>query len=153
MSEMNVFYTVQQRQRWMNALACASCKQLDEAFRQLSPIPIYRLLRRPESGSIMLRGRIGGTGAPFNLGEATVTRCTVEVNPGMLGTAYILGRDPRKAELAAVLDALLQDENRHERLMLQVIQPLREHLQRDREEQSRKAAATKVDFFTMVRGE
>ena len=32
----------------------------------------------------MVRGRVGGTGAPFNLGEMSVTRCSVRLADGSL---------------------------------------------------------------------
>ena len=69
----------------------------------------YRVLRGPEAGLVMVRGRAGGGGAPFNLGEMTATRCTVRTEAGFVGHAYVAGRNERQAELAALADALLQD--------------------------------------------
>jgi alpha-D-ribose 1-methylphosphonate 5-triphosphate synthase subunit PhnG len=100
----------------------------------------------------MLEGRAGGAGRRFNLGEATMTRCVVRVN-GILGFAYALGRDKAKAQLAARLDALLQDPAHRDVLMSTVIQPLATAQGQAKEMASRKAAATKVDFFTLVRGD
>ena len=37
-------------------------------------LPAHEDLREPENGLVMVRGRVGGDGAPFNLGEATVSR-------------------------------------------------------------------------------
>ena len=65
----------------------------------------------------MARGRPGGDGAPFNLGEMTVTRCTVRLEDGTVGHAYVAGRDMRQAELAAVLDAVLQGPARRGAMM------------------------------------
>jgi alpha-D-ribose 1-methylphosphonate 5-triphosphate synthase subunit PhnG len=100
----------------------------------------------------MVRGRAGGTGAPFNLGEMTVTRCALTLDTGEVGHAYIQGRRKGDAEAAALVDALMQTERAAD-LRAKVLDPLaREQAQR-RTDRAEKAAATKVDFFTMVRGE
>ncbi len=110
-------------------------------------------LRAPEIGLVMLRGRIGGNGAPFNAGEATVTRAAVQLATGEQGFAYILGRDPKKARLAALCDALWQADDSRDVIERHVLAPLRAvHAQRQERERAR-TAATKVDFFTLVRGE
>jgi alpha-D-ribose 1-methylphosphonate 5-triphosphate synthase subunit PhnG len=98
----------------------------------------------------MLRGRAGGGGAAFNLGEMTVTRCTVRVADGHVGHAYVAGRDARQAELAALLDAALQDPARHDALQAMVIAPLAARQRAARDGIARRAAATRVDFFTMA---
>ena len=102
---------------------------------------------------VMLRGRVGGTGDAFNLGEATVTRCALRVGSGALGVGYTLGRDRRKAELVALFDALLQDETRQVHLQQTVLEPLARQQAAQRDAASRSAAASKVEFFTFVRGE
>ncbi len=102
---------------------------------------------------LMLRGRVGGTGDAFNLGEASVTRCALRVGSGALGVGYTLGRDRRKAELIAIFDALLQDEARHADIESGVIAPLARQQLAQRESASRAAAASKVEFFTFVRGQ
>jgi alpha-D-ribose 1-methylphosphonate 5-triphosphate synthase subunit PhnG len=112
--------------------------------------PEYRRLRGPEAGLVMLRGRAGGEGAPFNLGEITVTRCSVRTTDGLTGHAYVTGRDARQAELAALLDALLQDPARHDALQAKVIAPLARAQAERRAATARKAAATRVNFFTMA---
>lgn len=136
------------RQRWMAVLARASAEELSAAASGL--IPAYTVLRGPEAGLIMLRGRAGGNGAPFNLGEATVVRCTVRTADGQVGHAYCLGRDLRQAELAAAFDAALQDPARHEAVEAQVIAPLERAQGERRSQQARRAAATQVQFFTMA---
>jgi alpha-D-ribose 1-methylphosphonate 5-triphosphate synthase subunit PhnG len=137
----------------MSALAQAAPGDVQEAWRRLSEPPEYRVLRGPEVGSVMVRGRAGGTGAPFNLGEMTVTRCTVELADGRVGHAYVGGRRERQAERAAVLDALLQDPERRPRLEDTVIGPLLARQEDRRRAIAARAAGTRVDFFTMVRGE
>ena len=101
----------------------------------------------------MARGRMGGTGDPFNLGEMTVTRCSVRTEAGFLGHAYIAGRNKKHAELAAVCDALLQDPNARDEVAATIIEPLAAIAASRRRERRAKAAATKVEFFTLVRGE
>lgn len=140
------------RQAWMAVLARASAAEL--AARSQGLLPPYTRLRGPELGLVMVQGRAGGTGAPFNLGEATVVRCTVRtgdgVPDGILGHACCLGRDLRQAELAAVLDAVLQDPDRHDDVHAAVVAPLATTQDAVRAETARRAAATRVEFFTMA---
>ena len=136
------------RQIWMATLARASCSDIETL---LEPVPAHEVLKAPETGTVMVEGRAGGAGRRFNLGEATVTRCVVRLPHGRLGFSYALGRDGRKARLAALLDARLQDEEESSALH-RAVAALAEAQQTARELASRKAAATKVDFFTMVRG-
>lgn len=102
---------------------------------------------------VMVRGRIGGGGAPFHLGEMPVTRCSVALADGTVGHAYIAGRDPAKARAAALIDALMQRPETAERLERELLTPLAERLAQDDARAARKTAATRVDFFTMVRGD
>jgi alpha-D-ribose 1-methylphosphonate 5-triphosphate synthase subunit PhnG len=119
----------------------------------VGPVPPYQILRGPEVGLVMVRARAGGSGARFNLGELTVTRCTVRLEDGTVGHAYLGGRRPGAAERAAVLDALLQDGERRPHLERVAIEPLAaRHLERARAAAAR-AGATRVEFLTMVRGE
>jgi alpha-D-ribose 1-methylphosphonate 5-triphosphate synthase subunit PhnG len=111
------------------------------------------LLRGPETGLVTVRGRIGGGGAPFNVGETTVTRATVRLPSGQVGHCYALGRDKQKAKLAAIADALWQDPARRGVVETRIIAPLRSALTTAHERRRAETAATKVDFFTMVRGE
>ncbi len=113
----------------------------------------HEMLRSPEAGLVMLRGRMGATGAPFNFGEATVTRCAVRLSCGAEGHAYVMGRNADHARLAALCDGLLQTAEHGKAVMTQVIAPLEAKLRQGHIEAAAKAAATKVDFFTMVRGD
>ena len=133
----------------MAVLARATAEQLEAAIRSAPPLPPYSRLRGPESGLVMLRGRAGGDGAPFNLGEMTVSRCTVQTECGRIGHAYVAGRDARQAELAAWLDAALQDPAQGPALEATVITPLLAAQEQARQATARKAAATTVEFFTM----
>ena len=116
-------------------------------------VPPCEELRQPENGLVMVRGRIGGDGAPFNLGEATVSRAAVRLASGEVGFGYTLGRDGEKARLIALCDALVQSRDFGATVERDVIAPLREQLMIRRKQAAEETAATKVDFYTMVRGE
>jgi alpha-D-ribose 1-methylphosphonate 5-triphosphate synthase subunit PhnG len=137
------------RRRWMAVLARANARELEDLLEHHAVMPRYTKLRGPEAGLVMVRGRTGGGGAPFNLGEMTVTRCTVRTEAGQVGHAYVAGRDARQAELAAVLDAMLQDPLHSVALQANVIAPLAEAQQAHRTATAAKAAATRVEFFAM----
>jgi alpha-D-ribose 1-methylphosphonate 5-triphosphate synthase subunit PhnG len=138
------------RRRWMSVLARAGAHEIAALLQGAPALPPHVRLRGPEAGLVMLRGRAGGGGAPFNLGEMSVTRCTVRIAGGAVGHAYVTGRDPRQAELAALLDAAMQDPARHDALEAAVIAPLAASQQQARDATARRAAATRVDFFTMA---
>jgi len=134
-------------------LARASLQELKQAWAEHAGGASYHFLRKPEVGLVMVRGRAGGTGQPFNLGEMTVTRCAVRLdNSPIVGFGYIGGRDPPRAELVAAFDALLQVGERSAYLQSNVIDPLVRRQHGRREAAARKIAKTRVEFFTMVRG-
>ena len=141
------------RRRWMSVLAQATGAEIERAWQALPERPEYRMVRRPEVGLVMVRGRAGGSGAPFNLGEMTVTRCTVDLPSGMAGHGYVAGRNARHAELAAVFDALLQDPLLTTRLEEAVIAPLEAGQRERRRQMAARSAPTRVEFFTLVRGD
>ena len=116
-------------------------------------VPAHENLREPENGLVMVRGRIGGDGAPFNLGEATVSRAAVRLSTGEIGFGYTLGRDRQKAQMIALCDALMQSHQYADLVETKVIAPLRAALAAKRNRKSAEAAATRVDFYTLVRGE
>ena len=116
-------------------------------------VPAHEDLREPENGLVMLRGRIGGDGAPFNLGEATVSRAAVRLSSGEVGFGYTLGRDRDKARLIALCDALIQTDEFAGAVETNVLAPLRAGIEAERAQQAAQTAATKVDFYTLVRGE
>lgn len=139
-----------ERQRWMAVLAKAEGGAIAARLDALGPVPPHRRMRGPETGLVMVRGRQGGDGAPFNLGEMTVTRCAVQLEDGTVGHAYVAGRDARQAELAALADALLQDAAWHRAVQDAVIAPLAAAQAETAAREARRAAATRVDFLTMV---
>jgi alpha-D-ribose 1-methylphosphonate 5-triphosphate synthase subunit PhnG len=137
------------RKTWMATLAKARPARLAALFPDL---PLHTVLRQPEIGAVMVRGRVGATGAAFNLGEMTVTRASVRMASGAVGHAWVQGRDKDHALRAAAVDALMQTDQAAD-LEASVLHPLRDEAEAIRARRAAKAAATKVDFFTMVRGE
>jgi alpha-D-ribose 1-methylphosphonate 5-triphosphate synthase subunit PhnG len=116
-------------------------------------LPDHEDLREAENGLVMVRGRIGGDGAPFNLGEATVSRAAVRLASGEIGFGYTLGRDRSKARMIALCDALVQSRRFAAEVEAKVISPLRAAVSARRDRKAAETAATRVDFYTMVRGE
>jgi alpha-D-ribose 1-methylphosphonate 5-triphosphate synthase subunit PhnG len=116
-------------------------------------LPAHEDLREPENGLVMVRGRVGGDGAPFNLGEATVSRAAVRLSTGEVGFGYTLGRDRHKAKLIALCDAMVQSDEFAAAVEAEVVAPLRAAMIEKRSRKSAEAAATRVDFYTLVRGE
>lgn len=141
------------RKNWLAVLARADRIELEQAAATFASSASWELIRTAEIGMVMLRGRIGGTGDSFNLGEATVTRCALQLSSGPTGIGYTLGRDRRKTELVALFDALLQDELHGDRIFQEVVGPLATRQATIRDAASCSAAASRVEFFTMVRGE
>jgi len=146
------------RPGWLAVLAKANVGELQAAWDALANKPRYRVLRPAETGLVMLRGRIGGAGQPFNLGEMTMTRAAVQLldlagTAQQTGFGHVAGRSARHAELVALLDALLQDPARHEAISTTVVAPLAARQRAAKTNRATNIMATKVDFFTMVRGE
>lgn len=139
------------RKDWMSLLAKAPEELLNQLWKSAAIEVQHQWLRPPETGAVMVRGRAGGTGAPFNLGEMTVTRCAVRLADGRVGHGYVAGRSRGKARIAALCDALLQDKDRAASVHDAVLMPLARAAAAARETLSAKAAATKVEFFTMAR--
>lgn len=139
-----------ERRRRMAVLARADVAALEQALAAAGSVPAWERLRGPETGMVMVRGRMGGTGRAFNLGEMTVTRCAVRLSDGRVGHAYLAGRDHRRAELAAVLDAVALDAAAADRLA-GPIGAMATAQAAVRDDRSRRAAATQVAFYGMVR--
>ena len=137
------------RRRWMAVLARAQADRIAALLKHCGPLPAHTILRGPEGGLVMVRGRAGGGGSAFNLGEMTVTRCTVRTDTGFIGHAYVAGREERRAELAALVDALMQDQDRAEDIEARVIAPLEKQQTAQKSARTSKAAATRVQFFAM----
>ena len=134
-------------------LVHAEIEELEAAWQKVLEPPGYQLLRGPETGLTMIEARAGGTGRRFNLGEMTVTRCSLQMDNGYAGHSYVAGRSPRKAELVAAFDALFQDPAQLEKLGDMILTPLKAAREERTSAQACKTAATRVEFFTMVRGD
>ena len=139
------------RQRWLSVLAKAPPARLSALWDGLGPVPAYTLLRRPETGLVMVKGRISGSGAPFCAGEMTATRAAVRLATGEVGIGYVGGRSARHAEIAAAVDALGQRADWQERLETAIVAPLEAEAAARHRAIAARAAATKVDFFTVAR--
>jgi alpha-D-ribose 1-methylphosphonate 5-triphosphate synthase subunit PhnG len=134
----------------MRILARASTAEIEQCLDNLPPLPAHTPLRGPELGCVLVQGRAGGGGAPFNLGEMTVARCTVRTETGGIGHAYVRGQDLRQAELAAAIDAALQEPDQHDAIEAAVIAPLAAIQGARRAAIAAEAAATRVQFFTLA---
>jgi alpha-D-ribose 1-methylphosphonate 5-triphosphate synthase subunit PhnG len=143
---------VARRKAAMAVLAHATAVEI-AAHLDTIELPSHEPLREAENGLVMVRGRIGGDGAPFNIGEATVSRAAVRLASGEVGFGYTLGRDADKARMIALCDALVQSAEFAGSVETSVIAPLRIAMLARRNRRAAEAAATRVDFYTMVRGE
>lgn len=143
-----------ERRAWMELLARAPLATLEDWMRgegEGGSLPGRIWLRKPETGLAMLRARAGGAGERFNLGEVTLTRCTLRLETGEVGVAYVRGRSQRKAELAALADALLQSAAWGAAVRRRLIEPLHARLDAETARDRRKARATRVEFLTLAR--
>ncbi|NEQ54905.1 MAG: phosphonate C-P lyase system protein PhnG [Leptolyngbya sp. SIO3F4] len=140
------------RALWMSTLAKAPLPLLEKYVTALEGLPDYTFLRSPEVGLTMVRGRAEGTGQPFNLGEMTLTRCVIQLGE-LTGFGYVAGRSKRHAELAALCDGLLQHPDWQTKVQTQVIAPLENAAQAKQEDNAAEVESTRVNFFTMLRGE
>ncbi|MDR1487617.1 MAG: phosphonate C-P lyase system protein PhnG [Deltaproteobacteria bacterium] len=139
------------RSQILRTLTLGDRKILIKSLESLGELPELRYLRRPEKGLIMVRGRVGGTGAPFNLGEMLVTRCSVSIE-GFIGHGYVISDDPEKALAVAAADALYQNP-RFTEAIAGLLNELATSLSRAQAAQQSQVASTVVEFFTMVRGD
>lgn len=144
---------VTQRSLWISTLAQSQYAELVEHWQATELEPSYQVIRQPEIGLAQVRARMGSTGNSFNMGDVTITRAAVKLDTGEMGYSYLCGRNKPHAELAAVIDGMLQSSVHHQALINQIIEPLAA-LKFERDQQRAKEVATsKVDFFTLVRGE
>jgi alpha-D-ribose 1-methylphosphonate 5-triphosphate synthase subunit PhnG len=141
------------RRAMMRAMAEANVEEIRSGLAALAFDQAFSVIREPEIGLVMLRGRIGGKGAAFNVGEATVTRAAVKLASGATGVSYLLGRQREKARLAAIVDALWQSPAGRAAVEERILAPIRARWQAENARKAAETLATKVDFFTMVRGE
>jgi len=141
------------RQRWLSVLAHSSAALLEAHCQALNLQPAFTLVRPAEIGLTRLQARMGATGKRFVMGDATVTRAVVQLDDGTLGYSYLLGRDKAHAERCALLDALLQQPETRQLLEEKIITPLAAWRDEQRQLRAREIVSSKVDFFTLVRGD
>ena len=141
---------IKARPRWLGILARAPAATILDCLASAPPLPDYVLLRGPEAGMMMLRGRMGGSGSAFNLGEMTIARCSVRDAVGRVGHGYAAGRDLVQVTLVARLDAILQDDAIAEPYLHAVVESLAVEQKRKHAATEAKAAATEVKFFTLA---
>lgn len=144
---------LQTRQRWMSVLAHSRPDELLAHWQTLNLSPQFKRIRAAETGLTQLQGRMGGTGKRFVMGDMTITRAVIQLDGGVYGYSYVSGRNKPHAELCAVIDALLQMQGMDELLHKRVIAPLAALQQERRQQRAREVASSRVDFFTLVRGE
>ena len=137
----------------MGLLARATPQELAEPLAQHWPGLVWQPLRAAETGLVMIRGRIGGDGGPFNFGEATVSRAVIALETGERGFGQLLGRNRAQAERAAIIDALAQRPDESMRVETQILAPIAGRLAAEAQQKRAETAATRVDFFTLVRAE
>ena len=140
------------RKAAMAVLAHSEAAEISGRLETIA-LPAHENLREPENGLVMVRGRVGGDGAPFNLGEATVSRAAVRLSTGEVGFGYTLGRDRQKAQMIALCDAMVQSTQYADLVEAKVVAPLRAAVIAGRNRKAAETAATRVDFYTLVRGE
>lgn len=144
---------LKQRRQWMAILAQSQSSSLEQLWTSLKLVPDYQLLRPTQVGLVQLQGRMEVEGARFVLGDMTVSRAAIQLKKGASGYSYVIGRDRAHAERCAVVDALLQDDKTFSRLWDRLILPLSQQQQARQACQQRDVAASRVNFFTLVRGE
>ncbi|MGS2716621.1 phosphonate C-P lyase system protein PhnG [Eionea flava] len=153
-------YSKKQRQQLLSILSVSSSNDLLHYWDALSITARYETLKKPEVGMVMVRAKTGGTGSPFNMGEMTVTRSVVSLQhvnghscDAIIGFGYTAGRQKEKAECIAVIDACCQLSDYQALIFEQLLVPLQAIKSDKNRAHADKVDTTKVNFFTMVRGE
>lgn len=141
------------RRQLLSVLAKSTLDAIQTRWHPLSIKPEYRFLKKPEIGMVMVRAQADEAGQKFNMGEMTMTRCVIQLANNELGFGHCSGRDKTKAELIAVIDACFQLEEYQAIISENLLQALEALLVDQYQQQSAQVAASKVNFFTMVRGE
>jgi alpha-D-ribose 1-methylphosphonate 5-triphosphate synthase subunit PhnG len=140
------------RESWIGLLGSADPADLEAGLEGLEGSE-YARITGPETGMLMVQAKADGSGSRFNLGEMTVSKCILEVQGKFMGSGWVMGSDLRHAELAALFDGLLQDPAHHDHLMTTLIPRLEEKERIRRERLLKDVSDTKVEFFTLKRGE
>ncbi|MET4213850.1 alpha-D-ribose 1-methylphosphonate 5-triphosphate synthase subunit PhnG [Bradyrhizobium sp. LA2.1] len=139
----------------MSVLATAPAAALSDSWQALLAQPDFTWIRPPQFETIMLRARADGSGMAFNLGEMTVTRCSLALGNEMAGFACIGRRDKRHAAIAAVFDAMMlcpKGTAWHEQAREAVL-AAEEATRRLSAAKAAKARATEVTFSMSIAGQ
>jgi alpha-D-ribose 1-methylphosphonate 5-triphosphate synthase subunit PhnG len=146
-------FDVARRQQWMAVLAHSEPQDLADRWQALHISANYQVIRQPETGLVQIQARMGATGQRFFAGDATLTRAVVQLDNGLYGYSYLLGRDKTHAERCAVIDALMQDKAHFQTLQETLIAPLAANREQRRAKRRAEVNSSRVDFFTLVRGD
>lgn len=114
-----------------------------------------QILKEPQVRLIMMRVKDAAADEVFNLGEVLVSDCTVTVD-SQLGYGIVLGNQTRRAEAAAILDAVFHADGKKWAELRDAMRTwLKEQAHRLQKEQHRefdRIKRSKVDFETMGTG-
>ena len=141
------------RQQLLSTLARSSLADIEQVWSSTIDAHDFEVLRQPETGMVMAVGRAGGTGEAFNVVEVAVTRCAVRLSDGVVGVGYVRGRSPRHAQTVALIDALAQQVEQADRFAPRLVAELDAILAQKAAAGQARADQTRVEFFTLVRGE
>jgi alpha-D-ribose 1-methylphosphonate 5-triphosphate synthase subunit PhnG len=141
------------RKKLLSVLAKSSKNHIVDQWKSLNISTDYKFLKKPEIGMVMVRARAAGHGENFNMGEMTVTRCVVQLDSNEIGYGYTAGREKEKSKLIAIIDALFQKEAFRDVISSNILQPLIVLQEKKETHNKIKTDTSKVNFFTMVRGD
>lgn len=141
------------RQHWMSVLARADWADIEHRWKSVGIDLPYTILREPEIGLAQIRGKMANKGDVFNVGDTTITRASVQFKNDVVGHCYTMGRNLDKALTCAVIDGVLQHDQHNQVVMDAVIAPLQQAFIEKRKHRKQEIETSKVDFFTLVRGD
>ena len=134
-------------------LALASVERLEAGLSAITP-PDLRGSPRAGNRAGHDPGPRGQHRRRLQCGRRACGRAVwVSLKDGCLGYAWVLGEDARRAELAALYDALWQRDGYAEALDRELLPALEAERARRVREDAAAVEPTRVDFFTLVRGE
>lgn len=142
-----------ERQSWISLLGSADKPRLQQAWDEIRPKVTHTLVSGPETGLVMVRAREDGEGPRFNLGEMTVSKCVLKVDDTYLGYGMVMGSDLKHAKLAALLDGLCQHPGFGPALKAGLLKDLSQQREEQEAAMAEEASRTRVEFFTLKRGE
>ena len=122
-----------------------------EKLIALIPQDEINITKKPETGLLMMIVN-DSFGADFYLGEILVTEAKVEYK-GLKGYAMVMGDEPERVLLAALVDAILQEDNGDlKQKVMDFITLQAGKIATADEMERRLIAKTRVIFETMAKG-